>query len=390
MSNSVLSVQNRFYAEVEPAFGQVPAIAAANRFSAVKLGAKQSDEQRDRKDKTGSRTYVGVTPGGRRRTQFSLLSYLLAGTTPGTEPAVGKLFHGVLGNGPLAFGGGTAGSGSTSTQIVFSAAHGLSVGQAFASSDELRFVATVNSPTSVTVNAPFSAAPAAGALLKGAVTYTPATEIPSLSIFDYWTPSTAVSRVLAGAVCGKLQVKINGDFHEFEFSGEGQDIIDSASFTSGQGGLSSFPAEPAINWTPEPAVPGNLGQAWLGASASRFMTVTRGTVTLDNDIDMRGQEFGSRVPLFHSPGMRKVTADIELFELDDAATQGLYQSARAQTPIQVVIQLGQTSGALFGVCMKAVIPKVPQFDDKERTLAWSFSGCRAQGLADDEIYVALG
>src|ERR1041385_7233738 len=130
MSNCVLSVQNRFYAQREAAFGQVAAITAADRFSAVRLSAKQSDEIRDRKDKTGSRTYVGVTPGGRRRTRFGIQAYLLAGMMPGAEPAIGKLFHGALGDGPLTFGGGTAGSGSTTTQIVFGSSHGLSEGQA--------------------------------------------------------------------------------------------------------------------------------------------------------------------------------------------------------------------------------------------------------------------
>jgi hypothetical protein len=118
--------------------------------------------------------------------------------------------------------------------------------------------------------------------------------------------------------------------------------------------------------------------------------VTKAAITLDNDIDMRASEFGSQVPLCHSPGMRKVTADIAVFEHDDTATQGLYEAAKAQTPIQVMLQLGQTSGALFGVYMKSVVPKVPEFDDRERTLAWSFTGCRAQGLTDDEIFVALG
>ncbi len=87
MGNCVLSNQNRFYVKVEPAFGQAPAIAAADRIAAVKLGIRQRDELRDRKDKTGSRTFVGVAPGGRKRTQFDLQTYLLAGTTPGTAPA---------------------------------------------------------------------------------------------------------------------------------------------------------------------------------------------------------------------------------------------------------------------------------------------------------------
>ena len=390
MSNYVLSNQNRFYAGLEATFGQATAITAADRLAAIKLGIRQRDELRERKDKTGSRTFVGVAPGGRKRTQFNLQTYLMAGTSPGTAPAAGKLVQAALGGGPQVFAGGTAGGGSTTTQIIFSGPHGLAAGQAFGFNDELRFVAVVNSSTSVTVSAPFSSAPGAGASLSGAVTYKPAADLPTLSIFDYWDPAGAVDRILVGASCGTFRVKINSDFHEFEFGGEAQDVLDSASFVAGQGGLSSFPAEPSVSGATGLPVPGNLGQAWLGATASRFLTVTKATLDLDNDLDMRNREFGSSVPQGHAPGLRKVTAEIRLFEQDDAATKGLYQAARAQTPIGVMFQLGQAAGQLFGAYLKAVVPKAPEFDDSDRALEWSFSECRAQGQGDDEIYVAFG
>lgn len=386
----ILSNQNRFYAKVESVFGQAPAIAAADRLAAIKLGIRQRDELRERKDKTGSRTFVGVAPGGRKRTQFELQTYLLSGTTPGTAPAAGKLFQAALGGGPLVFSGGTAGAGSSTTSIVFSSAHGLVEGQAFGFNDELRFVSVVDSPTSVTLSAPFSAAPGAGATLTGAVTYKPAADLPTLSIFDYWDPAGAVQRILVGASCGVCRVKINSDFHEFEFGGEAQDVLDSVSFTAGQGGLSTFPAEPAVSGMTGLPVPGNLGQAWMGATASRFLTVTKATLELDNDLDTRNREFGSDVPQCLAPGVRKVIADIRLFEKDDAATKGLYQAARSQTPIGVMFQLGQKAGQLFGAYLKAVVPKVPEFDDSDRALEWSFTESRAQGQGDDEVFAAFG
>ncbi len=386
----VLSTQNRYYAKVETAFGQAPAVGAVDRLAAVKLAIRQRDELRERKDKTGTRTFTGVAPGGRKRTQFELQTYLMAGTTPGTTPAVGKLFQAALGGGPLAFAGGTAGAGSSTTSIVFSGPHNLVEGQAFGFNDELRFVAAVNSATSVTVNAPFSTAPATGAALTGAVTYKPAADLPTVSIFDYWDPATVVQRILIGASCGIFRVKVNADFHEFEFSGEAQDVLDSVSFTAGQGGLSAFPAEPALSGVMALPVPGNLGQAWMGATAAKFLTVTKAMVELDNDLDLRNREFGSTVPRCNVPGMRKVTAAIRLFEQDDAATKGLYAAARAQTPVGVMFQLGQLAGQLFGVYLKAVVPKVPEFDDSERALEWSFEDCRAQGQGDDEVFVAVG
>ncbi len=390
MSCGVLSNQNRFYAKIEAEFGQAAAVAAADRLAAVKLAIRQVEETRERKDKTGSRTFVGVAPGGRKRTQFSLQTYLMAGTIPGTAPAAGALFQAALGGAPLVFPGGAAGAGSTTTQIVFSGPHGLVPGQAFGSNGELRFVKTVDSPASVTVNAPFSSAPASGSALTGAVTYRPAADLPSLSIYDYWDPAWAVNRILIGAAVGEFEIKINADFHEFEFRGEAQDVLDSASFAAGQGGLGSFPAEPAVAGSSALPVPGNLGQAWLGETASKFATVTQASISLDNDLDLRNREFGSSLPRCVGGGVRKVLAQVSLYEADDAATRGLYQAARAQTPIGVLFQSGQTPGALFGAWLKNVVPKVPEFDDSGRLLAWSFRDCRAQGTEDDEIYVAFG
>ena len=136
--------------------------------------------------------------------------------------------------------------------------------------------------------------------------------------------------------------------------------------------------------------PGNLGQAWLGTPANKFLTITSALVDIDNDLDLRNREFGSTVPQCIAAGIRRVNANFELFEADDAATRGLYASARAETPIGVMFQLGEASGRLMGVYMPSVVPEVPEFNDEERILQWSFTGSRAQGQVDDEIFVAFG
>ena len=246
MADCVLSNQNRFYVEREASFGSVPSITATNRISALKLGIRQQLELRQRRDKTGGRTYVGVSPGGRRTTEFNLQTYLIENTAPSSPPLFGPMVEAAMGAAPISFGGSTAGIGSTTSQIVFSSSHGLVKGQAFVFSGELRFVDTIVDSTTVQVNAPFSAAPSSGNPLDGTVSYFPAGELPSVSVFDYWDPAGAVDRILVGGSCGRFQVKINADYHELEFAGEAQDVIDTESFTSGQGGLASFPAEPAV------------------------------------------------------------------------------------------------------------------------------------------------
>jgi hypothetical protein len=186
-------------------------------------------------------------------------------------------------------------------------------------------------------------------------------------------------------------VRVNADYHELEFVGEAQDVLDTVSFLPGEGGLGSFPAEPTGAETTLTPVPGNLGQAWLGApAASRFYSVTSASVEVDNDLDLRTREFGSTTPQCAAPGVRRVIADIDLYETDDEATRSLYAAARAETTIQVMFQLGESTGSIVGVYLPQVVPQTPEFDDGRRILQWRFRESRAQGVTNDEIVVAFG
>lgn len=388
MSVYISSNANRFYCAGETAYGNVPGITAANRFPAVKLKARQQLEVTERKDKTGTRTFPGLPPGGRRRSTFELTTYMTTSGGPAQQPAYGPLFHASLGAPPLMFPGGTAGNSSGST-LAFSAAHGLAAGQAVSYAGEIRFVAAIIDSSSVHLNAPFSVAPAAGSAIDGTVTYFPGTELPSASIFDYWTPGSAVHRILCGAAVDKMTIEINGDFHQFEFSGIAQDLIDSTSFSGGFGQLTSFPEEPGLGAFDYSIIPGHMGQVWLGNTPDRFYTLTAGAVVLNNDLEQRDNEFGSALPRAISPGVRNVSANFDLYQQDDAATAGLYQAARQQSPIPLMFQLGQQTGQLFGVYLKGLMPEVPEFDDGDNRLRWNFRNSRAQGTVDDEIAVAF-
>jgi len=240
------------------------------------------------------------------------------------------------------------------------------------------------------LNVPFTTAPEAGAAFGAAVTYMPATELPSASIFDYWTPATAVQRVLSGVAVDEMGLEINGDYHEFRFSGAAQDVLDSSSFTAGASQLTSFPVEPVLGAFDYSIVPGNMGEAWLGTAAAQFFTITSASIVLKNNLDMRMREFGTSLPQAIAPGQRSVTAAIQLYSKDDSATAGLYQAARQRSPISVMMQLGQSDGQVMGAYLKSVIPEVPEFDDSKNRLQWQFRPSRGQGTTDDEIVVAFG
>ena len=390
MASYVSSNANRFYTALESAYGIVPTIAATNRIPALKLTVQNQAQVTQRKDKTGSRTFVGLPSGGRRITSYELQTYLTS-WQPATGPAYGPLFQAALGAAPLTYSGGTVSSASSTGQLTFTAPHGLTAGQAISSGSDVRFVSAIVSPETVQLNAPFSVIPAAGASIGPTVTYTPANELPSVSIFDYWDPSAAVQRLLSGAAVNQMQILINGDFHEFQFQGVAQDVIDSSSFSAGgPEQLQSFPAEPALGPFDYTIVPGNLGQAWLGASPTQFFTISNGSVQLKNSLDTRMNEFGSSLPQAIAPGPRTVSAAFSLYSLTDTATAGLYQAARQQSPVTIMFQLGQTAGQMMAVNMNSVIPQVPQYDDSSNRLQWNFQSSRAQGTINDEVSVAFG
>ncbi len=386
----VLSNDNRFYVALEPTYGNSAAAAAANRIPAVKFTAKQRTEKSQRKDKTGSRTFAGNPNGLRKETTFELRTYLTSWADQAALPPYAPLFQACLGGSALQSAGGVVAGGGDSSQIAFAGPHGLAPGQAITSGGEIRFAAAIINDYTIQLSAPLTVAPAANSQIGQTATFQPANELGSVTIFDYWSPATSVQRILSGAAVDEFKVDVNGDFHEFVFSGQARDLVDNSSFESGQCGLSSFPPEPSLTSSSYTIVPGHLGQVWLGSAPDRFYTLTRAQISFGNNLEVRSREFGSDLPLAISPGQRAVTIDFSLYQEDNAATASLYQAARQKSPISIMIQLGQQQGQLFGVYMKSVVPEVPEFDDSERRQEWRFRACRAQGSIDDEIFFAFG
>jgi hypothetical protein len=394
MSCYVASNNNRFYAALEAAYGSVPAITGANRIPAVKLAAAQAPEQTGRRDKTGSRTFVGVPNTVRKRTAFRLDTFLTEWPVQASGPAHAALFQAAMGGAPMVFGGGTVASSSGTTGITFSAPHGLNVGQGITLGGEIRFVAAVQDATTVFVNAPFANGVTAGATIGRTVTFPLGTALAGVSVFDYWDPSTAVQRIVSGGAVDVMRVRVNGDYQEFSFAGPARDLLDSASFAAGQGGLTEFPAEPVDAGFDYTVVPGHLGQVWMGPAQTQVLTLTAAELTLRNGVELRTREFGSDYARCITAGERSVNLRFSLFEDADAAqgpdgSAALYQAARQRSPIGVMLQLGEQAGQLFGAYMPAVVPEVPEFDDRETRLQWMFES-RAQGVNNDELFIAFG
>lgn len=392
MSCYVSSNNNRVYVALEQNYGEVAAITGANRIPLVKLDARQSAERVERRDKTGSRTFVGLPNRIRRHTTFQLTTFMTQWAEPEAQPRQGALFQAALGGTPLVWNGGTVGSLPAPNQIVFNGAHGLRAGQGVRFGDEIRFVAAVSDGTTVILNAPFTTPPVSGAPLGRTVTYPLATELPSASIYDAWDPAeTAVQRILNGAAMDGLRVKVNGDFHEFQFAGPAKDLLDNVTFENGQGGLTAFPEEPSSAGFDYTIVPGHLGQAWMGTGPARLWSLTSAELAVENHIALRTREFGSDFARCIAAGTRSVSLKFSMFEeAEEGVSRELYQAARQRSPVAVMLQLGEQAGQLFGAYMPAMIPEVPEFDDEDSRLEWVFGSSRAVGAADDELWIAFG
>ena len=386
----ISSNNNRFYVALEAAYGTAAMVAAHNRIPAVKLGAKQRPEKIQRKDKTGTRTFLGDPSPLRNVTTFSLNTYMANWSDQSQEPGYGPLFQACLGGTAMLSPGGTIGASNEPSRVTFAGAHGLTPGQALTVGDEIRFVMAVVDDRTVQLNAPLKLPAQAGSVSGPTATYKPATDLKSLSIYDRWDPAGAVQRLLTGAAVNELKIHVNGDFHEFEFSGGAADLIDSASFENGQGGLTAFPDEPAIEPLNYSIIPGHLGEVWLGNAPDNFCSLTKAELSFSNDVDLRRHEFGCPLSKGISPGARDVLFDFSIYQQDNAPTQSLYQAARQRSPVSIMLQFGQRQGQLFGIYMKSVVLEVPEFDDSDKRQQWQFQNCRAQGGPDDEIFIAFG
>src|SRR5258708_1182947 len=116
---------NRLYAALESSYGATPTPSPANAFRALKSNIELVQAYLQRQDKTGSRSYAGVAPGGRRHGKFDVQAYLIPSGSAGAAPSMSPFFQAACGGTPEMFPGGTAAIGSAATNVVFSAPHGL-------------------------------------------------------------------------------------------------------------------------------------------------------------------------------------------------------------------------------------------------------------------------
>jgi hypothetical protein len=388
MSCYISTRNSRYYAALEATYGQVAPVTAGDRFSGLWLRISQKWEEPRRRDKTGTRTHQGIAGRLRKRTAFELSTYLYARENGGVPPRGGALIEAAMGAAPRVHGGGLQVVQAQGTAVTFGGAHGLQPGDAVAAGGDLRVVTACPDAQTAWLSAPLSAQ--AGQVTGGAVSYAPSLKIPSVSLYEYWSPDEAVQRVLAGCVVDEMTIALNGDFHELTFRGMAAAVIDNKTFEGQQGGLASFPAEPAVSPLVEMPVPGHLGQAWAGALPSPLETVAEARIRVRNNAELRWRDFGLMEPKCFAPGDREVMIDLEIYGNTSAACEAIYASAIHREPMPLMVQMGEVAGAMCGIYVPNFIPAPPEFLDGEERLRWRLRGSVAQGTREDELYVVFG
>lgn len=390
MSCHIASYANRSYAALESELGAVAAITSSHRLPLSKLDIRVVREASQRLDKSGGRTFVGVPQNGREHTRIQFSSYLTGWDSMSGVPELDAAVQAVMGGEVQTNSPNTITGVSNGLTVTLSAPHGLGVGQALSAGSEIRFVDSVVDDHTVVVNCPMPAGVALGTAVGRCVTYRLGSQLKSLTILDYWDPSTAIQRCVAGVSLDQLAVSVNGDFHEMVFSGEGSGYYDSASELPSSSGLQEFPSEPTGEWAAGELIPGSIGRAWIGAGGEACNTLLVGKLAMDNHIDYRRREFGGVRGGCVRAGMRDVRLDLRMRAENSDETRALFSASRLQQAVPVMLQLGESSGRMCAMYFPQVVMDVPVFDDSGPSLEWIIRQARAQGVYNDELIVAFG
>jgi hypothetical protein len=128
---------------------------------------------------------------------------------------------------------------------------------------------------------------------------------------------------------------------------------------------------------------------WLGSPLNQVFTLTSAAIQIKNNLLTRTREFGSAYPMAIVPGPREVVSNFTLFAQSDTNATSLYAAAKTRMPVAAMLQLGREAGQIMAIYLPRVVPEIPAFNDTEPYLLWEFKNSAAQGVANNEAYIAF-
>lgn len=394
MAGPFLARDSEVFVQLEAAWGTSPgALAGTDALKhtsgkAIKKVVARLDRDQDRDYQQPS---VLTTQVGREKTEFSLEAQVIPSgnaSTP-TEPDIDPLLEAHFGTKHKATAHTTTAAGSVGTSINFAvggvAASGVAVGDLIAidvSSTygyEVRRVTALPGGDVVTINAAFSADPAASRTVKVGTTYKflqSATK--SVHVWEYLNGDNFRHKA-PGVIVADCEMEF--DFGSdtptgsVKFSGEGQAEATHAT------------ARPTPTTAGTPLVPDG-SYAFVGATRNCML---KGSFKSNNGIELRENESCTLAPSGIKRTGNNARYSVEAMVamlLTTGTIEGYYDAQAALTSYDLILQFGKTAGKIVAVNFPKFIPEIP-VADQDGEVSLEMSG-RAYGSAgDDEIYLAF-
>lgn len=424
-----------------------PVATDAVQFMTASLTHKQ--DRVDRTDKTTSRSFRGRI-SHRISGSWSLNLYNLPSGTSGVAPDAGDALEFGFGSVKIVVDGVTAGV-PTTTSIPVAGGTGVNyavndaVGWVNPAGDlEVTFVTAVVTDT-LTVDPPFSSAPAAAATLKGSVTYKPANVLGSLTLTrildnyeDVWPgcfvntlsfvfPGTAEATVTLGGDCstsfssgssllaansliGATTISVTpGDGDRFQPNTRimiGTEVLlitavagDVLSITHAQAGTAAAahtlgdtigPYEPPSTVAGVP-VSGTIGSFYITGlqGATRVLSqakIQTATLNYTNNAALRNAEYGKNFATGFTVKKRNVTHDVTVWLNPEQVK--FYNRSKRFASQSVMLQAGTTIGNTIAYKIpnsEMNIPSIPGGADDEVAISLTGVGLATLVGGNDEV-----
>jgi hypothetical protein len=218
-------------------------------------------------------------------------------------------------------------------------------------------------------------APSVGDAIKGGITYKLTTDLAiSLCMAHYLAD---FKRELLGAGINELAMTFDAN-EEPRVTASGPAKEQLTGTTQGQ--PSAFTA---VGGNPPS---GLIGELVIDGAAYLFKSLE---VSIGNGLQIRNQEYGVNGGTeIYRQGRREITLSLEVFAETEST---LYDLAEAGTNVSLLKQTGRTEGNIVAIYAPIVEFKVPETDDPEEEVSWSFEGLALESAdgANDELTLAI-
>jgi len=284
----------------------------------------------------------------------------------------------------------TLAAAQTGPQLQTLAPHGLAVGSAVSSGDEIRFVAAVLDPSTVVLNVPFSAALDANTVLAPAITYMLSTTLPSLTLYDYWDPTTATSRMVTGAAVVCFPSADQRRLSRIFVQRPGRRSARFLQLRAGYRRIEHLSPRAGARHLRLLHCTGHLGQVWLGSAMNQYFTLDASKYRDQEQPCGKGPGVWLLLSAGSGAGPREVITKFTLFAQDDTQTKDLYAAAKQRTQISAMFAARAEARPNHGYPSCRALPRKFQITtDSETRLLWEFKNNLGQGVSNDEAFIAF-